>query len=233
MKLVAIGDIHGKAIWEEIIAKEKDADKIIFMGDYFDDYGQTSADSQIKNFKKIVDFKKRNLDKVILLFGNHDLHYIPIIKKYSGWQELKSIDIGISIEKSLPYMQMCYQYEKFMFTHAGVTNTWFENCCLWNIESTDNEYSEVINRLFKSKPSLFDFTPGEKFDNYGNEICQTPVWVRPESLVIDSFKDFIHVVGHTRQLGITFANGKILLVDTLEVREYLVIKDGIPGSEKI
>lgn len=36
MKIVAIGDIHGRDIWEDIVKKEHDADKIVFVGDYFD-----------------------------------------------------------------------------------------------------------------------------------------------------------------------------------------------------
>ena len=31
MKTIFIGDIHGRDIWKEIVAKEKDADRVIFM----------------------------------------------------------------------------------------------------------------------------------------------------------------------------------------------------------
>jgi predicted phosphodiesterase len=36
MKLIALGDTHGRSKWKEIVEKENDADKIIFIGDYFD-----------------------------------------------------------------------------------------------------------------------------------------------------------------------------------------------------
>jgi hypothetical protein len=33
MKLVAIGDIHGRDIWKQIVAKEHDADEFVFVAE--------------------------------------------------------------------------------------------------------------------------------------------------------------------------------------------------------
>ena len=33
MKIVALGDTHGRYNWKDIVAKESDADKIVFIGD--------------------------------------------------------------------------------------------------------------------------------------------------------------------------------------------------------
>ena len=41
MKYILIGDIHGRTQWKKIVEKEKDADKFIFLGDYFDPYDWT------------------------------------------------------------------------------------------------------------------------------------------------------------------------------------------------
>ena len=41
MKYIFIGDVHGRTNWKQIIDKEKDADKFIFFGDYFDPYDWT------------------------------------------------------------------------------------------------------------------------------------------------------------------------------------------------
>ena len=37
-KLVVIGDIHGRAVWRKIVDDNPDADKFIFLGDYFDSH---------------------------------------------------------------------------------------------------------------------------------------------------------------------------------------------------
>jgi predicted MPP superfamily phosphohydrolase len=72
MNICAIGDIHGNPLWEKIVEKESDnSDLIVFLGDYFDSFSYSTVE-QIHNFLKIIEFKKKNNDKVILLIGNHD-----------------------------------------------------------------------------------------------------------------------------------------------------------------
>jgi len=36
MKTIALGDTHGRYNWKDIVAKESDADKIVFIGEVFD-----------------------------------------------------------------------------------------------------------------------------------------------------------------------------------------------------
>ena len=68
MKYVIIGDVHGRLQWEQIVKKEKDADKFIFLGDYFDPYNWTfTLDDLINNFNNILEFRDENPDKVVLL----------------------------------------------------------------------------------------------------------------------------------------------------------------------
>lgn len=89
MKLILISDIHGRSYWKQLLSDYKKeietADKIIFMGDYLDHYeGEKDpyqdafidSDSEFENFKLILDYKRENMDKVILLLGNHDMEYI-------------------------------------------------------------------------------------------------------------------------------------------------------------
>ena len=74
MRIVLIGDIHGRTNWKEIIFKEEKADKFIFFGDYFDPYDKNlTVNDVINNFNEILQFKIENPNKVILLIGNHEL----------------------------------------------------------------------------------------------------------------------------------------------------------------
>lgn len=60
--------------------------------------------------------------------------------------------------------------------------------------------SEWVNDMWKYKPLVFNFTGWE---NTGDNMTQTPVWIRPRSLMKASkeLKDagIIQVVGHTHQ----------------------------------
>lgn len=83
MKIIVIGDIHGHDTWQEIVNKEEDADKIIFVGDYFDRFGEGTSQEQFDNYLNIVRLKQEK--DVHILIGNHDLHYICVHNRCSGF----------------------------------------------------------------------------------------------------------------------------------------------------
>lgn len=232
MKTIVISDIHGRTIWEKIVKKEEsDTNQFVFLGDYFDTLEKISAQQQKDNFKKIINFKKANLNKVILLFGNHSLHYLRTIQdKYTGYQKFHAIDISELLHSAIDnnYLQMCHIHDKFLFSHAGVTKTWCKNN---NIDFENLEQS--INDLFKYQPRSFKFTRGDRDDDYGDDTTQSPVWVRPRSLREDKIDNYIHVVGHTVQYSL-ITSGDIIFTDTLGTSgEYLEIKDGIPIAKTL
>ncbi|HSC52599.1 MAG TPA: hypothetical protein VLC98_03210 [Phnomibacter sp.] len=110
-----------------------------------------------------------------------------------------------------------------MFTHAGVTKTWLTN----NGYAADGSIESFINDLFKARPLSFKFTMGITESYSGDDICQTPIWVRPESLCIDAVDHFIQVVGHTVQEKIRAVCHRIVLIDTLGIsRQFLCIENG-------
>ena len=63
MKIIAIGDLHGKDCWKEFL--NQDFDEAIFLGDYFDSY-TLSREQQYLNFRdkrKINGKKKKRRSK--------------------------------------------------------------------------------------------------------------------------------------------------------------------------
>jgi predicted phosphodiesterase len=232
MKVIALGDTHGRSLWKEIVSKHADADKIVFIGDYFDTHGGGySANRQIENFKDIVAFKKANMDKVILLLGNHDFHYLNDVgEQYSGFQWHYRQDINDVLQPAVDegLVQMSFVHDKYVFTHAGVTKTWVKNSGV----DADN-LQESINSLFKTDIKKFKFTVGSNFSNYGDDITQPPIWVRPESLLVDILDGKICVVGHTTQDKLTQV-GNIILIDTIGTSgEFLTIIDGVGKADKV
>ena len=53
MKTVVIGDVHGRSLWKLIVNQEQDADRIIFIGDYFDSF-DIKGEEQLNNFLDII-----------------------------------------------------------------------------------------------------------------------------------------------------------------------------------
>ena len=235
MKTIALGDTHGRLKWKEILEKNKDADKVIFIGDYFDvRNGGVSGMRQITIFKEILALKEAEPEKFILLFGNHDFHYLRNIgENYSGYQAALAIDIGEAIHEALDkqLLQMCHLQGEFFFSHAGLTKTWCERY-LGTATPDLNVLEQSVNDLFKFQPNSFKFSPniGENFDMSGDDISQSPIWVRPMSLKRDMVDGIRCVVGHTqvRQLGLNDEFPELILIDCLGFTdEYLVIEDGV------
>ena len=233
MKTIILGDTHGRSFWKLISETEK-WDKFIFIGDYFDSYNEFTAVEQLKNFDEICEFKRKNKDKVIMLTGNHEYHYLkgaPMGEMYSGYQHGAAPNIQFALEDAIKegLLQMCHIEGEYCFTHAGVTKTW----CKDNEVDVKN-LEQSINDLFKYKPESFRFNGR---DGYGDDITQSPIWVRPQSLYNDGLKEYTHVVGHTGVPRINLPKGErsgMILIDALEKsREYLIINDGVPEVGKI
>jgi predicted MPP superfamily phosphohydrolase len=225
MKIVALGDTHGRPYWKTVV-ETSDFDKVVFVGDYFDSRDFILEKQQIKNFREILAFKKSNPAKVVLLIGNHDFHYLPGIEdRYSLYQSSYAAEIGkiLADAKNKNLLQMCYVYQRFLFTHAGVTKTWA------NANGIDIEHIEdSINALFRNKPDAFKFTPGTNDSPRGEDITQTPIWVRQGSLQFDKVDGYTQVVGHTPQ-DILLLSTDVILIDTLgSTGQYLTIVDQTP-----
>ena len=230
MKVIAIGDIHGRNTWEKI--STENFDYFIFIGDYFDPYEDISAEEEIDNFNQIINFKKKFPEKVILLFGNHDFHYLKsTTQTYSRYNfDLHTlIDEVVELAMDEKLFQMCFQYEHYLFSHAGITKTWLENIGLEN----DDNLVENINNLLYENPQVFEFRQLKDSKSNGNNIYQSPIWVRPESLEKDALEKVVHVIGHSKKPYITFQNN-IIFIDVLKTtQEYLCIENDTISPKKI
>jgi predicted phosphodiesterase len=238
MKTIVLGDIHGRNIWKHIISKEN-PDRIVFIGDYFDSFDY-NTEIQINNFLDICEYKKTGGKEVIMLIGNHDFHYFPEIGDTgtSGYQRggCKSIEYLISENKNL--LQIAYEFDNFLFTHAGVSETFLNRCKNLHPNNEGLSISELLNDLFKFKSWAFEFNGREP---HGDDITQSCIWIRPKSLMRDAQnikKSYIQIVGHTPQNQIDIkgksTGGKYYFIDTLGTsKEYLIIENDKITSGKV
>ena len=227
MTTIAIGDTHGKDFWE--IASQWKFDRFIFLGDYFDNRDDIPFFKERENFEKILAFKRANPDKVTLLIGNHDFHYLRgyIGQPYSGYNIIHSFDYGELLDSAKNEMQVAFEDDKFFFTHAGVTSTWLNTN---NIPFS----AEEINKLFLYDRKAFGFKPGKNRSDTGDDVTQGPLWVRPASLMSDLPEtEKTQVVGHTYMMRISTKNN-VIFTDVLATsKEILMIEDGVAKVEKI
>jgi len=219
MKIITIGDIHGNPNWINVVEKEQNFDKIVFAGDYVDTHLEYTSDEQKVNLQRLLKFKEDNFDKVILLYGNHDHHYNINSEHYSGFQNNMFYDFNIIYKQAIKdnLIQVIFEYDNYLFSHAGVSKTW----CLNNNIKNVNE----INDYLQFKPSVFNFCAGENYSDFGDDITQSPIWVRPNSLILDSVDKYVQVVGHTANENIEILENHIFIDCFNASKQYLVIND--------
>lgn len=230
MKIIVLGDTHGRSFWKWVAGTQA-FDKLILLGDYFDSPA-ISAMEQINNFLDILAYKKANPAKVILLIGNHDFHYLPVAlsihEMYSGFQDRHAFQISHLIQENMDLLQMCYQWDNYLFTHAGVTHTWLNNAGY-----REGAIESFINELFQYQPRKFFFNGN---DPYGDNVTQSPIWVRPMSLKRNAYKyeTIKQVVGHTTVKKLEIAKGRFFFTDTLGTSgQYLILNDGSVSIDKV
>lgn len=229
MKIIALGDIHGRTCWRDIIKREN-PDLTVFLGDYVSTHEGITENDQICNLQDILDFKHKNSSKVILLRGNHDIQHLGYYwAECSGYCHNVFQFMKENEKEFLDSTQWVYIYKDILFSHAGVSEVWLEKSGLNSVED--------IN---KTEPSeIFGFTPNRYSDYYGDSVTQPPTWIRPNSLLMSRVKDYIHIVGHTgladRQKILIYEHeneNPIYFCDTLP-NEYLVITENDYGDLKI
>ena len=236
MKTIILGDTHGRSNWKLAIHQDQ-PDRVIFIGDYFDSFDIPGVE-QIHNFKEIIQYKENNPQiEVVLLIGNHDHHYFPEIgyTGTSGYQSGIAPSITQVIDENRHHLQMAYGFGDYLFTHAGVSPIYMDQ-----VFGSDGWSKESIvfdlNELFKYKPKAFEFNG---FDGYGDNTTQTPIWIRPGSLMSVNKKhnkglkkDYIADVVHTQMKKIDldgsdkFTGGRYYFIDTMDTSgDYLIIED--------
>lgn len=117
MKILIIPDIHTRFNEAELIIEKEKPDNVVFIGDYFDAYG----DSPEIAFQ-VAQWLKESLEKPnrLHLLGNHDLSYLDPKHPCSGFSQVKLFAIR-SAKVDLSKLQHYCWVGDWLCTHAGLT----------------------------------------------------------------------------------------------------------------
>lgn len=189
-KTLILGDIHGRTCWKDIIDLEQ-PNHIIFLGDYVTTHEYISPEQQVQNFLDIIEYRKEH-PEIIMLQGNHDEQMAGYSwAEMSGWDyhlyhELNTINFK---ELLLQNTQLAYIKDNVIYSHAGVSQYWFDNV------SKCSTLEEVCT-LQPDERLAYNYITGYG-EGYGNSISQSPIWIRPQSLIKSLPEGYTQVVGHT------------------------------------
>jgi predicted phosphodiesterase len=214
-QILVIPDVHGRTFWKEAIDKYpslptgQSVRSIVFLGDYLDPYARENItpEEALANFKDIIAFKQANMDRVTLLIGNHEIHYLDTFYKFSRKDTLNAEYIHQLLVDNLPLFSMASQAEMngktFLFTHAGIVESWWKKF----FPDTPTDAMSVCNAL-NAKMSNME-TLGAFIDDALMEISKrrggeaeagSCLWADlDEHRKSESFNGIYQVFGHTQQ----------------------------------
>jgi len=216
MKIVSVGDVHGRDNWRKAVYLFDDAgnilkcllgneiDMVVFIGDYVDSWDLSNSDI-FRNLQEIVNLKLDYPDNVILLWGNHDVAYLNNDGKISGYRYEMAPDLHNFFRDNRNSFQLSYQYKSTLWTHAGVHKGWWryyvQPVLDGKVETRFSEflgecknYSDVLNMMFE-----FNYEPIYMVSHHrgGRNREGGPLWADKNEIYGKPFPGIHQVVGHT------------------------------------
>jgi hypothetical protein len=210
MNIIAIGDIHNHWVEaEEIASLYAKTHTVVFIGDYFDDFGDTAQDAI-----QTAQWLKESLDKPnrIHLMGNHDINYSYLnyitdaqghpqnIYNCSGYDMRKDDAINrIMTESDWDKIKFAHFGNGCWFTHAGIHPHWFEH----PIKGMSND--AILDKLTKATDDYLNRTWNETIGAVGR--CRGGMQKVGGILWCDDFREghvsrgLRQVYGHTPTMG--------------------------------
>jgi predicted MPP superfamily phosphohydrolase len=185
--ILAVGDIHTKTWIIDKVAKViDDFDKVIFCGDYADDFTAKPQDT-INTWESLKDLQAKNQSKVELVMGNHDYIYVyNTPTEQAGYNPTTHLLIDTPQNKKLKNwligIPIIIEIDGVTYSHAGIANEWSgaeDIASLWGLKSPIWARPDIAGITYKDIPQVFGHTP--------SKTCYP---VKPDVWCIDTFSTY-------------------------------------------
>lgn len=181
MEILIIPDVHGREFWKEPLLEHIDEyDKVIFLGDYVDPYPDEGITRRKATsiLDEIIEIKKKYQDKVMLLLGNHDLHYIyiRIFGPKVRYSSSHAWSIRRRFRENIELFKLCHEEiingKRYLFSHAGLMKSWYER---YNREIGDLTESN-INKLLNNNAGMIPLSEISRYRSRWGGMFGSIVW---------------------------------------------------------
>ena len=175
-RVLACGDVHAKSWIIHKITELIDLyDKIVFVGDYVDNWNTDPIES-LGTWKTLYMLMQSHPGKVHAVIGNHDYSYIhkEIAGRSSGWNPVTFTIIQASenhyLRDWLLDLPITLEFDGVTFSHAGVTDQWNgkeDVASLWNGNSPIWARPRQLggNVTYKRIPQVIGHNPSREIWN--------------------------------------------------------------------
>lgn len=200
-KLIIIPDVHGRDFWRKAVRDYPDGE-FLFLGDYLDpyDFEDVAEDDEFRGLEDIIRFKEENPDRVTLLWGNHDLHYMYPEMMGSRYDFDNAERNARLFWDHQTLFKMAYETEaagkRFLFSHAGVGMGWIRQ----NFPAlrTEEVNATLLNDLV-GYPAFMSALGDVSAQRGGDKEYGSMVWadVREMGYEENQLPGVVQVFGHT------------------------------------
>lgn len=165
-------------------------DRVIFLGDFFDDFGDNAGDA-----RQTATWLRNRMDSTddVMLLGNHDAAYMfPNLDALycSGFTKAKAKAIHEILKpKHWQRFKLAHVEQGWLLSHAGFHPTWMKTPTMKRITALCAEAME------KAARGLVDPLLGAGYDRDGVQPFGGPLWLDWNSLV--PIPGISQIVGHT------------------------------------
>ena len=203
--IIIIPDVHGRDFWRWTMAQHQEEESVIFLGDYLDPYEDEWIywSDAYQGLLDIIALKRENPEKVVLLLGNHDLHYLFPLLRGSRYNEFQAEKIRKTFVDNMDCFQMATECEiggqRYLFTHAGVNKVWAEKYTdLFG--PVEKVTAETFNRLLFTDAFVEALGDISKL-RWGSDRAGSMVWADVEEFEWREARlpGVVQVFGHTLQ----------------------------------
>ena len=228
-KLIIIPDVHGRSFWKKTV-EEYPEEEFIFLGDYLDPYPQdgVSVDEAFEGLQQIVALKECRPDKVTLLWGNHDLHYLYPELEGARFDSVNAERNQTFFRKHRELFQIAAEREvagkRYLFTHAGVGRLWIESF----VPSLPEEMitAALLNESFYL-PAFKKALSAVSYYRGGPDLYGSCIWadLLEQGEYYNQIESAIQVFGHTMVLEAFNYENRVYALDCQECF-YLDLEQG-------
>ena len=208
-KILIVPDVHGRKFWHKAVEMIDEVDQVVFLGDYLDPYprdGITFEDALVE-FEEILDFKKDYPDKVVLLVGNHDMHYIKTeFMNCSRLNVWRRTEIHALFMNHIDMFQLVHEIDNYLLSHAGVYLEWTK------------KYEITLEELFDFKKFL-----GGRWNTLEDVSYTRGGWSKVGSCIWADIRESVEnelpvmfkkqIVGHTQMESKPYITSRIACLD--------------------
>ena len=231
MRALFVGDVHNHSYIFEDIKKLDDKyhfDRIIFTGDYVDDW-ITDNHQSLETLETVINLKRSNPEKYTFCIGNHELSYLgyPCSGHRYELDDIMNMKLKDNIDCFDLYTIVTLGDTDYVCTHAGINNDYVKHVL-------QGDWREELKKLNKDKLANLYLTTMCSYLRGGYNEFSSFLWCdKREHEYLNRFEERTipyQIVGHTPVETITALSSENYT--TYFIDTHSTYKDGSEYGDK-